>query len=98
MRVMNNAADAIEMFRKAEQIYYIKVKKHIDKLNRSRETWMFGENSGASMIVISATLLNMGKILHANDEVETLLGYRRKELIGRNINCIMPNIIGKIHD
>jgi PAS domain S-box-containing protein len=50
------------------------------------------------MIVISATRDNYGRVIHANDEVECLLGYKRKDLIGKNVSIVIPKIIGEIHD
>jgi PAS domain S-box-containing protein len=47
---------------------------------------------------MSAQVLTMGRIIHANDEIEALLGYRRQELINRNITFIIPNIIAQYHD
>lgn len=55
------------------------------------------DNSGASIIIISALIGDEGRMLHANDETELLFGYKRKDLIGRNVSMLMPYIIGHIH-
>ena len=36
--------------------------------------------------------------MHCNEEIEKVLGYRRKELIGKNVNLLMPRPIGKPHN
>lgn len=50
----------------------------------------FGENTASGIIMISATSTHVGTIIHANDELEHILGYTRKDLIGKNIKIIMP--------
>ena len=55
-------------------------------------------NSSAAIIVISATSIKIGTIIHSNEEIEQILGYKREELIGRNISMIMPRPIMKAHD
>ncbi len=37
-------------------------------------------------------------MIHTNNTVKKLLGYRRDELIGRNIAAIMPKIYGDNHN
>jgi PAS domain S-box-containing protein len=58
----------------------------------------FGENSASGIVIISATSTKIGTIIHANEEVEQILGYQRKELIGKNVNILMTRVIGKVHD
>lgn len=62
------------------------------------EQTIFGENSSSAIIVISATSTRIGTIIHANEEVENILGYKRRELIGKNITIIIPRPIAKVHD
>jgi len=33
-----------------------------------------------------------------NDEIETLLGYKRVDILNQNVKLIMPSIIGQFHD
>ena len=40
----------------------------------------------------------MGNVIHANDQIEGILGYKRKEVIGKNINIILPRPIARVHD
>lgn len=62
------------------------------------EQTTFGENSATAIILISASSTKIGHILHANEEVEEVLGFNRKEIIGQNITCIIPRPIAKAHD
>lgn len=62
------------------------------------EQTIFGENSASAIIMISATSSKIGVVVHANEEVEHVLGFKRQELIGRNITMIIPRPIAKAHD
>jgi hypothetical protein len=46
------------------------------------EQTTFGENSATAIILISASSTKIGHIIHANEEVEEVLGFNRKEIIG----------------
>ena len=62
------------------------------------EQTIFGENSTSGIIIISATSTRVGTMIHVSEEIEQVIGYKKKDLIGRNINMIMPRPIGKPHD
>lgn len=49
-------------------------------------------------MIISATSSEVGTILHSNNELQYLLGYKPSEIVGRNIDIIMPRPIGLIHN
>ena len=40
----------------------------------------------------------MGTIIHTNEEIEHLLGFKRKDLIGNNVSVMMPRAVGDSHD
>jgi PAS domain S-box-containing protein len=40
----------------------------------------------------------VGNVIHANDQIEGILGYKRKDVIGKNINIILPLPIARVHD
>jgi PAS domain S-box-containing protein len=48
--------------------------------------------------MISLATRQVGEIIHSNDEIFRILGYKRKNLIGKKINVIMPGPIGMVHD
>ena len=64
----------------------------------NNEQTKFGENSCSAIIVMSATSTEVGTIVHANDEIQNILGFQRKDLIDKNIKMIMPGPIAKVHD
>ena len=41
------------------------------------EQTIFGENSASAIIIISATSSRIGTVIHANEEVEHILGFKR---------------------
>lgn len=59
---------------------------------------MFGENTASAILIIKATSSSIGTIIHSNEEIEQVLGYQRQDIIGRNINMIMPRPISIKHD
>jgi PAS domain S-box-containing protein len=66
-------------------------------LGSDNEELMFGENSFSCIIVISTDYKDMGIIEYANEEVIKLMGYTPKELLGKDINTIIPHEIAKVH-
>ena len=65
---------------------------------RSAEELIFGENTAVAVVMISLATRQVGDIIHSNDEIFRILGYKRKNLIGKKINVIMPGPIGMVHD
>lgn len=59
---------------------------------------MLGLNTGSAIFMVEASSKNLGTILHVNDEVEFQLGYQRSELLGKKINCIMPDAVNQLHN
>jgi hypothetical protein len=58
----------------------------------------FGENSGTAIIIIECTSKSIGTIIHSNDDIEYILGFKRKDIISKNITCIIPSLIGRVHN
>jgi len=53
---------------------------------------------GKIMVVLaSADIHNPGEIVDANNEVESMLGYKTSEVIGRNVSMFQPPTIGEHH-
>ena len=44
------------------------------------------------------TTSEIGVIEDANHEIKKLLGYKRAEVIKKNLSILMPKSIGKLHD
>lgn len=97
LQIIHSEYDALENFMKAQLIFASKLSKKGNQNQDSQQT-NFGENSASAIVIISASSSQIGTIIHTNQEIEQVLGYKRKELIGRNVNCLMPRVIGKPHD
>ena len=48
------------------------------------------------MIALSAE--KVGEILHTNEEVQRVFGYKRRDMIGKKVNMLNPLPIAKAHD
>lgn len=97
LKIIHNEYDALENFRMASNVFAMKMAKKGNTMPVNEQS-LFGENSAAAVIIISATSTKIGTIIHTNEEVEEVLGYNRKDLIGRNITTIIPRPIAKVHD
>ena len=56
------------------------------------------ENTNLSYLIISTKNKNLGKILDCSNNFGNIIGYQKKELIGNNINILIPEIYCKKHD
>lgn len=56
------------------------------------------ENNNTCVITCSGSPNSLGKVLNASAELKEVLQYTNTELIGHNINKIMPTIISNLHD
>jgi PAS domain S-box-containing protein len=77
-------------------LYFQKQNKKAGQTAANEQT-IFGENTASGIIIISATSTDVGNILHCNSEIQFLLGYKPSDLIGRNVDLIMPGPISTIH-
>jgi PAS domain-containing protein len=97
LHIIHNEYDALENFRQAQNIYQSNMSKKGNAMPINEQT-IFGENSSSAIILISATSSRIGTVVHANEDVESVLGFKRQELIGKNITLIIPRPIAKAHD
>lgn len=58
----------------------------------------FSSNIKYVIIVMRVSTQDTGIVEDVNHEVKNLLGYRRNEIIGKNIQMIMPKCVGNLHD
>jgi PAS domain-containing protein len=99
--IVNNEQEAERLFERAAQIYSVlssSTKKANHYGGRSSEELIFGENTAVAVIMISLSARKVGEIIHTNDEIYRVLGYKRKHLIGKKVNMIMPGPIAMVHD
>ena len=50
------------------------------------------------MLLISGNKGGFGNILNSNHELEQILGYKRKDIIGQNVSVLMPECISQHHN
>eukprot|EP00826_Nyctotherus_ovalis_P016414 TRINITY_DN14749_c0_g1_i2.p1 TRINITY_DN14749_c0_g1~~TRINITY_DN14749_c0_g1_i2.p1 ORF type:complete len:285 (-),score=86.01 TRINITY_DN14749_c0_g1_i2:171-1025(-) len=75
--------------------------KHNQEIQRNYDTGKdkkYGANCKATIILMSGNKSNIGEVLSANNELTSILGYTKKEMIGSNISKAMPSIIGEKHN
>jgi hypothetical protein len=100
-QVVNNEYEASLNFEKICLVYegFISKKHQGDSQGAGGgEDYEFGENSGAAIIVVSASTSEIGTIIHTSSEIKDILGYSCKELHGKNVSYIMPTPTALVHD
>jgi len=58
----------------------------------------YGENSNTCLITVTCNDNNMGLVSNVNSEITRILNYPKEEIIGQNINSVMPRVIADRHD
>ncbi|TNV87853.1 hypothetical protein FGO68_gene5771 [Halteria grandinella] len=97
LKIIHNEYDSLECFRKAQTTYVGKDNKKGAQMPVNEQT-IFGENTAAGIVVISATSSKIGTIIHCNEEVESVLGFQKRDIIGSNVTVLIPRPIAKVHD
>ena len=62
------------------------------------EKLKYGDNANPCIVTCSANFTTMGTILNANNEIYSLLGFSKTEMLGQNINHLMPKALADEHD
>ena len=55
------------------------------------------ENCNSLFLIISSNKKNLGNILDCSNNLSNIFGYQKNELIGKNINILIPKIFRKKH-
>lgn len=97
LHIIHNEYDALECFRKAYSVYQMKVQKKGNAMPINEQT-IFGENTASAIVIMSANSTNIGVIEQTNEEMEQVLGYKAKDLIGNNVRQLIPKPIAIQHD
>lgn len=58
----------------------------------------FHENSDSCVVIVSGLLDNIGEVLYCNDVFKAVFGYEKSEIVGSNINIVIPQPIGNVHN
>ncbi|KAL4466115.1 hypothetical protein ABPG74_004352 [Tetrahymena malaccensis] len=93
--IVNDEQDGNRLLEKAQ---YIERSNQANKQFVDVEKLKYGENSSTSIISVSGNLNQVGMVVNTNNEIEQLLGYSKNDVIGQNINKLMPKVYGDIHD
>lgn len=73
-KVVNNEFDGLAILEQAFQIYQVRLSKKAPQLSQSEQT-LYGENSACAVVIVSASSDEIGLVVHANEEIENVLGY-----------------------
>ena len=81
---------------------YSKVKSAQETMKISKSFWgeleqKFGANTQVGVLYVSSDPYEIGKILNCNDEMYSIAGYNKKDLVGRNINIFLPSFLRDSH-
>jgi hypothetical protein len=97
VRVMNNDEDSEKYNRK-----FLNAQKTFQSYEAAtlQEELLknFSSNIKYVIIVLRVSTHDTGIVEDINHEVNSLLGYRRSEVIGKNIQMLMPKCLGNLHD
>lgn len=101
--VMNNEEEAVEINSKVKSFLsnQSNLQNRIQDQNGSGvsdENKFFGYNTKTVLITMTVTPSDIGNVVNANFETKTLLGYKNKELKGKNVRILMPKILSDNHD
>jgi PAS domain S-box-containing protein len=77
---------------------YIEKSSVVNKQFIDNERIKYGENSNTCIITCSGNYNTLGTVTNTNNEITRILQYAKGDIIGQNINRIMPKILGDSHD
>lgn len=79
IKIINNDYDGMEAFRIAQARYIAKVenKDEVRIEGGPANGVHFNEDKAYGLIVLSTNIHNFDRIVHSNDEIESILGYKR---------------------
>jgi len=58
----------------------------------------YGENSNTCIVTCSGNFNSIGIVTNTNSEITRILGYSTNDIIGQNINRILPKVHADLHD
>lgn len=93
--IVNDDAEGRKLIERAE---YIEKTSLANKQFIDNERLKYGENSTTCIVTCSGNYSNLGTVTNINNEVLRILEWSKTEIIGQNINRLMPKIIGDAHD
>ena len=97
MKVIVNSNEVYESSQESIQAAKRALGQNV-KIQSDVEKDKYGDNSVSAVVVISGERKNIGVIKHSTSKVSEIIGYKPHQLIGQNINILMPKFIGNMHD
>lgn len=92
--VVNNQREAKRELEKLESTATTLSNKRL----RHNSEYKIIDNPNICLITVSGHIRTMGLVKDVTNEIAKILGYSKSELIGQNINTIMPKVIRDLHD
>lgn len=93
--IVNDDQEGLRLIEKAE---YVEKSAVVNKQFIDNDRLKYGENSNTCIITCSGNLNSMGIIKNVNNEITRLLGFSKFQIMGKNIDVIMPKLIADSHD
>ncbi|CAD8089671.1 unnamed protein product [Paramecium primaurelia] len=90
--------DDVEGQRILEKAEYIQKSTAVNKLGLDQERQKYGENANTCIITCSGNYNNIGVVTNVNNEITRILGFSKSDIIGQNVNRIMPKVYADQHD
>ena len=90
--------DDVEGQRILEKAEYIGKSTVMNKQFIDNDRQKYGENSNTCIITVSGNFNNIGIVTNTNNEITRILGFSKSDLIGQNVNRIMPKVYADQHD
>lgn len=101
VEVLNNSKEASELLQQADEIEEARAKEHQrdaaarGKLDLSMATVQRGDNvdlydDNNGIVTLSTEPQNLGEMLTVNSSFARFLGYKRSQLLNRDINIVVP--------
>lgn len=94
----NIVNDDVEGQRVLEKADYVVKSSVVNKQFIENDRLKYGENSNTCIITVSGNQNKMGTIKNLNNEITRILGFSKADLIGQNVNRIIPKYLAEIHD
>lgn len=64
----------------------------------NQEANKYGDNTKTLIVQISGNYNSLGLVTNCNNEITKITGYLKSEIMGQNINRIIPKIVAEVHD
>jgi len=94
----NIVNDDVEGQRVLEKADYVIKSSVVNKQFIENDRLKYGENSNTCIVTVSGNQNKMGMIKNINNEITRILGFSKADLIGQNVNRIIPKYLAEIHD